>query len=305
MKNKTTLVPLALTFIFLFCAKAVPQFNGQRAFKDLEKQVSFGPRVPGSDAAGKCLNWLEGELNKTAEKVVKQPFSHYDKRNKKTIYMNNLIASFNTGAGQRVFLAAHWDSRPFSDQDSGENAKKAVPGANDGASGVAVLLEIARNLKRQTPEIGVDLIFFDGEDFGPEGKLDEYFLGSRYFARNAGNYRPRYGILLDMVGDAQLNIPIEGYSMEYLPHVVEKVWSTAESLGMYQFERRMGGYINDDHKMLIEEGIPCIDIIDFAYPDESNRYWHTRQDTPDKCSAESLEAVGTVLLNVIYNEELN
>lgn len=296
---------LAIAMNFLLCERAVPQFDGQRAFSKLEKQVAFGPRVPGTKASQECLSWMEQELKQYTPRVVKQPFTHYDKRLKKTVYMTNLIASFNTGAKSRIFFAAHWDSRPWADQDKKENWDKPIPGANDGASGVAVLLEIARNLKKDAPDIGVDLIFFDGEDYGPEGQLDEYFLGSREFAKQAGQYRPRYGILLDMVGDAQLGIPIEGYSQQYLPQIVEKVWSMAESLGIYAFERRSGGFINDDHKMLIEAGIPCIDLIDFEYPDPLNSYWHTLQDTPDKCSAESLEAVGTVLLNLIYTEQVD
>lgn len=219
--------------------------------------------------------------------------------------MTNLIASFNSKESQRIFLAAHWDTRPMADRDPDPNNRNTpILGANDGASGVAVLLEIARNLSLSSPEIGVDIILFDGEDFGDEGDLDEYFLGSRIFAENSVNYKPRFGILLDMIGDAQLAIPVEGYSQEYLPHIVNKIWSTAESLGEYVFERRTGSYIEDDHKMLIEKGIPCIDLIDFAYPDESHRYWHTLEDTPDKCSPESLGSVGRVLLNVIYGEQL-
>ena len=295
-----------MCFHLTFCDKAIPQFDGQKAFDLLEAQCDFGPRIPGSIAAKNCLSFLENELNKYVGKVVRQEFQHFDSNNKKNLLLTNLLASFNPSNSQRVFLAAHWDSRPMADRDPIiENRNKPVPGANDGASGVAVLLEIARNLHESPPSVGVDIILFDGEDGGKEGQLNEWFLGSRYFATQAKNYKPRYGILIDMIGDAQLSIPIEGYSQEYLPHIVEKVWSTAESLGIVEFERRMGQYINDDHRMLIEKGIPCIDIIDFQYPDESHRYWHTLEDTPDKCSVESLEAVGTVLLNVIYNETID
>ena len=295
------IIPLHLTY----CSQAIPQFDGGNAMQYLKNQCEFGPRVPGSEASKKCLEYLESELTKSAGKVVKQQFQHFDKEKNINLLMTNLLAAFNPNVNQRIFLAAHWDSRPFADRDPNPlNRNKPVPGANDGASGVAVLLEIARNLGENAPEIGVDIILFDGEDYGREGHLEDYFLGSRFFAKSAANYRPRFGILLDMVGDAQLSIPIEGHSQEYLPHLVEKVWSTAESLGFTEFERRMGQYINDDHKMLIDKGIPCIDIIDFNYPDESHRYWHTLEDTPDKCSVESLHAVGTVILNVIYNEQL-
>ena len=306
MHKKNVIIILVFSFHLIFCTDGIPQFDEQKAFDYLEKQCEFGPRNPGSEGAKNCLEYMETELAKYSDKVVRQPFQHFDKKSNKTYLMTNLIASFNSNETQRVFLAAHWDTRHMADRDPDpKNRETPIIGANDGASGVAVLLEIARNLSLSEPEIGVDLILFDGEDFGEEGNLDEYFLGSRVFAQNARNYKPRFGILIDMIGDAQLSIPIEGFSQEFLPHVVSKVWSTAESLGEFAFERRLGSYINDDHKMLIEKGIPCIDIIDFAYPDETHRYWHTIEDTPDKCSPESLGSVGRVLLNVIYNEKLN
>jgi glutaminyl-peptide cyclotransferase len=303
MDKNTFVIILAISMQLLFCSDGIPQFDEQKAFSYLEKQCEFGPRSPGSEGAKNCLDYLEKELSNYADKVVRQPFQHFDKKTKKSYLMTNLIASFNSKESQRIFLAAHWDTRPFADRDPDPiNHNTPIIGANDGASGVAVLLEIARNLNLSVPDIGVDIILFDGEDFGKEGDLDEYFLGSKVFAENSVNYKPRFGILLDMIGDAQLNIPIEGFSQDFLPHVVNKVWSMAESLGEYSFERKPGAYINDDHKVLMEKGIPCIDIIDFSYPDESHRYWHTIEDTPDKCSPESLGTVGRVLLNVIYNE---
>jgi glutaminyl-peptide cyclotransferase len=299
----TVLLLFVIGLNFGYCGKTIPDFNGQRAMDDLRTQCAFGPRVPGSEASKNCLLFLEKDLQRSAEKVIRQTFQHHDLLRNKFIIMTNLLSSFNVQNNRRIFLAAHWDSRPTADHDPlPANRDKPVPGANDGASGVAVLLEIAKCLRAIPPEIGVDIILFDGEDYGPEGNLDEYFLGSRYFASVMGNYHPRYGILLDMIGDAQLSIPIEGFSHEYLPQIVEKVWTTAASMGVYQFENQLGEYINDDHRMLIEKGIPCIDVIDFNYPDDSQRYWHTLADTPDKCSAESLEAVGRVLLQVIYNE---
>jgi hypothetical protein len=285
------------------CSPAVPEFNGERAYADLIKQCSFGPRVPGTSAADSCLQFLRHSLEENSATVVEQHFEYYDAFRDKSLDLTNLLASFNQEARSRIFLAAHWDSRPMADRDPDpENRDKPVPGANDGASGVAVILEIARALNQNKPPVGVDLILFDGEDYGREGHLEEYFLGSRYFARNIRQYRPRFGVLLDMVGDKNLTLPIEGYSQEYLPHIVDKIWSAAEKLGITAFQRIPGQYINDDHRMLIEQGIPCIDIIDFAYPDQSHRYWHTVQDTPDKCSPQSLAAVGTVLLDVIYTE---
>lgn len=303
MKNSVLIFGLTSLWLFVFCGKATPQFDGSSALKYLEKQCEFGPRNPGSEGAKKCLAFFESELGKYADKVVLQDFPFYDAKLKKNYILTNVIASFNLNAGQRIFFAAHWDTRPMADMDP-DPAQRNNPilGANDGASGVAVLLEMARNLAQQKPGIGVDLILFDGEDYGEEGHLEYYFLGSRHFASMARNYRPKFGILLDMVGDAELSLPYERFSADFLPHIVEKVWVTAESLGEFAFERRPGHYVNDDHKILIESGIPCINVIDFEYPDASHRYWHTHEDTPDKCSAASLESVGRVMMNIIYNE---
>ncbi len=278
------------------------QFNAERAFADLEKQVSFGTREPGSRGHELCLNFLEKELKKSAEKTVLQSFDYQDLKNRKKFILTNIIASFNEKQQKRIFFAAHWDTRPRADYEEKENRHKPILGANDGASGTAVLLEIARQLKANPPEIGVDLIFFDGEDYGEEGHLEDYFLGSRYFAKHAKDYQPKYGILLDMIGDANLNLPKEGYSQRYLPHIVDKVWKIAQSLGYSEFEERTGNYIDDDHVILIKHGIPCIDIIDFAYPDNTHRYWHTLQDTPDKCSVQSLDTIGQVMMEVINTE---
>jgi Zn-dependent M28 family amino/carboxypeptidase len=151
------------------------------------------------------------------------------------------------------------------------------------------------------PNVGIDMLFTDGEDYGKKHENHNYLLGARYFAKNISpGFKPVFGILIDMIGDAQLEIPKDRYSLEYAPEIVELIWSKARELGVYQFSDKVQGYVMDDHLPLNEVGIKTVDLIDFTYPDESNRYWHTVQDTPDKCSAESLEAVGKVLLNVIY-----
>lgn len=285
------------------CGQSVPMFDGQNSFGLLEKQVEFGPRNPGGKGHAACRDWLVEELEKYSERVIKQDFQHFDKRRDTTLVMSNIIASFNLNSKHRILLCAHWDTRPFADQDVAENSQRPISGANDGASGVAVLLEIAKQMKVHRPPLGVDIVLFDGEDYGPEGNLDEYFLGSRYFADNLGTYKPRFGILLDMVGDSQLNLPIEYHSNQYARTIVEKVWGSAEELGYEAFEPRIGSAVSDDHIPLNRAGIPCIDIIDFKYPDDSNRYWHTTEDTADKCSAQSLKIVGQTLLHVIYNED--
>ncbi len=294
------LLPISLLF---YCGQTVPQFDGDNSFEYIKKQVAFGPRNPMSSGHEECKDWLVDELEKFAGRVVKQDFMHFDPRLNKNFRMTNIVASFNLKAERRIVLCAHWDTRPVADQDIPENAEIPILGANDGASGVAVLLEIARVMKKQLPDVGVDIVLFDGEDYGPEGVLDEYFLGSKYFAKNLNSYKPAFGILLDMVGDAQLNIPKEYQSNYYARNIVEKVWSAAEGLGYFEFENRVGSAVNDDHISLIEAGIPCIDIIDFQYPDKTHKYWHTLQDTPDKCSPNSLKIVGQTVLQVVYNEE--
>jgi len=292
-----------IVLIALLTSPAWAQFDQQRAFQYLEQQVAFGPRNPGSAGHAKCLAFLQKELDKYADQVELQPFAYEDRFRKKVLRLHNIIARYKPQAKERIFLAAHWDTRPTADNDRLTSRNTPIPGANDGASGVAVLLEIARQLKNRPAAIGVDLIFFDGEDYGREGHLDEYFLGSRYFAQNAKDYKPRYGVLLDMVGDANLTLPREPNSVQALPHIVDKVWQLAHSLGYFEFEDRPGYPVSDDHIVLMEHGIPCIDIIDFEYPDEHHRYWHTLQDTPDKCSAYSLKVVGDVMLQLIYGEK--
>ncbi|NOX37545.1 MAG: M28 family peptidase [Calditrichaeota bacterium] len=286
-------------------AEPPPRFDAQSAWQYLVKQVAFGPRNPGSPGHRQCLQFLKTELQKFADQVIEQPFMHYDAYRGKTLVMTNLIARFRPNVEPRILLCAHWDTRPFADRDPNPaNRQTPIPGANDGASGVAVLLEVARILKQQPPPIGVDIVLFDGEDYGREGHLEEYFLGSRYFVQNNDRYFPAFAILLDMVGDANLQLPREGFSVMYAPEVVDRVWRIAREMGYSQFEDRIGLQVNDDHVILNEGGIPTINIIDFQYPDASHRFWHTLQDVPENCSPESLKVVGDVLLKLIYEEPL-
>lgn len=274
---------------------SIPEFNADSAFEYLKKQVSFGARVPNTKAHEDCKNFLVAEISKYADAVNLQKFTHFYLG--KIFNLTNIIASFNLNSGYRILLCAHWDSRPYADEEKEASKKiQPVPGANDGASGVAVLLEIARILKENPPPIGVDIVFFDGEDLGASGDLENFCIGSKYFAKNKSpNYLPQFGILLDMVGDKELEIYKEENSVKYAPDVVNYVWSIARELGIYEFKESVKHSVYDDHIPLNEAGIRTIDIIDFDYP-----YWHTTEDTPDKCSPESLKKVGTVVLNVIY-----
>ncbi|MGO9480617.1 MAG: M28 family peptidase [Candidatus Kryptoniota bacterium] len=280
----------------------IPQFDGNSAFAVLVKQCDFGPRNPNSSGHEECLAYLQQQFSLYADSVALQKFNvpGYDGT---VLHLTNVIASFNLRAKTRVLLTAHWDTRPRNDQERSGPKDKPIFGANDGASGVAVLLELARDFKESPPPEGVDIILWDGEDYGKEGDLDYYFLGSKYWAATKPqSYYPIFSINLDMVGDKELSLPKEANSVKYAPDVVELVWNMAAQMGVSQFIDRVGEAISDDHLSLDQIGIKAIDIIDFAYPDKTNRYWHTLEDTPDKCSGASLAAAGRVLLEVLFRK---
>ena len=276
----------------------VPEFDGKLAFEQLTRQTSFGPRVPGTPEHDKCLEYLHSTLHSYGATVTLQHFNHTGYSGE-LLKMTNIVASFNSTATTRILLIAHWDSRPQADQEQ-DVPKRSLPvlGANDGASGVAILLEIARHLKDNPPAAGIDMLLVDGEDYGREGDLDNYLLGTKYFVDHLpAGFKPVFGILLDMVGDKDLEIPKEPNSLQYAPDIVDLIWSTAKNLGIYQFSDRVQRPVIDDHLPLNEAGIKTVDLIDFDYPP-----WHTTGDTPDKCSPESLQAVGRVLMQVIYSQ---
>lgn len=288
----------------------VPEFNEERAFEYLLAQTEFGPRNPGSVGHRQCLQYLTFELQKYADAVNQQSFRHtgYSGR---SYQMTNIIASFNIEATSRILLGAHWDTRPRAERDPDPNKRdEPILGANDGASGVAVLLEIARVLKETLPSIGVDIILFDGEDYGREGDLDQYCIGAKYFARNKpAGFRPRFGIIVDLVGDKEARFPRESNSLHHAPWVVDLLWNTARDLNIHQFENREASAIYDDHIPLNEAGIPTALIIDselvgYEGTNERRRYWHTTMDTPEQCSPETLGAVGSILTEIIYRRAL-
>lgn len=271
---------------------SAPEFDGERAMEWLRRQVEIGPRVPGTESHQKAHQMLAEALGPGTQE---QEFTYLAAHT--VVQMVNLIAQFGPKDGERILLCAHWDTRPFADQDPDpKNRSKPVPGANDGASGVAVLLEMARLFRAAPPPVGVTLVLFDGEDWGRT--TETMFIGSRFFAQHPLGGPFRYGILLDMVGDADLQIYRECYSQERAPEVVDRVWRAANELGIEAFRPSVGHRIQDDHLPLLERGIPVIDVIDFDYP-----YWHTIADTPDKCSARSLKHVGDVIRHVVYTEK--
>lgn len=276
-----------------------PPFNATRAFQDLESQVAFGPRIPGSVGHAQQLEWLETELRALADTVILDRFQHVTGEGHE-LELTNVIARFGPVDGTRLLLLTHWDTRPKADQSiDAADREEPVVGANDGASGTAILLELARMFHEQPPPGGVELLFSDGEDYGPS--TADMFLGARHYVAGIGSENPpAYGILLDMVGDADPSFPIEAYSMEGAGQAVQRVWGIAASLGYRRFfpmDRTVR--VVDDHVQFIDAGIPVADIIDFDYG-PGNSFWHTLRDVPENTSSQTLLMVGDVVAEVVY-----
>jgi glutaminyl-peptide cyclotransferase len=288
---------LSLLLLGSCSSSTVPQFDASRAFTSITEQCQIGPRFPGSVGHEKIRKYLLERLSEYSPLVKTQDFTYRDEEKQLNLQLTNIIASFYPDKKKRILLCAHWDTRPIADHDPDSSLRsQPIPGANDGASGVAILLEVARIVSEKKPLWGVDLIFFDGEDWGPESELDKFCLGSKYFASNKGSYQPNLGILLDMVGDRDLKLYKEGFSYNYVPQLVDVVWARAHSLGFSCFNDSIMYYIYDDHLPLLKAGIPCIDLIDFDYP-----WFHTISDTPDKCSPKSLQIMGDLLTDILYH----
>jgi glutaminyl-peptide cyclotransferase len=295
---------------------AIPFFNADSALEFVKTQTDFGARVPGSSAHSNCASWLKNTLLRYTPDVKVQEFKARV-FNGQVFTGKNIIASFNPDSKFRIMLCSHWDSRPFADHDPDPTKRnEPVMAANDGASGVGILLEIARRLKDNQPKVGIDIILFDLEDYGPtadsqtEEVNENWGLGSQYWSKNPHipGYRARFVILLDMVGAADAKFRQEGFSMYYAPDKVKKVWDIAAGLGYQEyFINEKGGYINDDHYFINEiSKIPAIDIIHLD-PNSSNgsfyEYWHTTGDTFDKIDRETLRVVGEVLTKVVFTEK--
>lgn len=289
----------------------IPDFNADSAYNYVKKQLDFGPRVPGSVAHKQCAEWFVDFFSDKADTVYVQDFRTrlYDGRG---IDGKNIIAAFNPEAKKRILLAAHWDSRPFADHDPDKNNwNTPIDGANDGASGVGVLMEIARILNDNPVNIGVDIILFDLEDYGAPYYLnlmtnDDWALGSQYWSKNPHiyNYRAYFGILLDMVGAPNAKFPKEYYSQQFAPALSNDVWRIAREIGYSDyFTNELGHPINDDHIYVnVHARIPMIDIIHLENNSESSfyPYWHTVKDNIEQIDPKTLGMVGDVVVNVIY-----
>ncbi len=289
-----------LLLLLLFLATALSAqgiyFDETAAFELLEEQVAFGSRAPGTKGNEECEWWLIEQLDKYCDELTLHRFDYTSPTGGHSFELTNIIGIINPDAPRRIMLGAHWDTRLYADEDPDPaNRELPVPGANDGASGVAVLLELARVFSEYPPEVGILFVLFDGEDQGHIDRMP-FCLGSEMLAAS-GMLRYDYGIVIDLVGDADLNLPQEGHSLQMAPSVVELVWGVAAELGESVFSQGAVSLINDDHLPFLERGYPTIDIIDLDYD-----YWHTVDDLPENCSAASLGSVGRVVETVIRRE---
>ncbi|MES2305500.1 MAG: M28 family peptidase [Gemmatimonadota bacterium] len=302
MRSRLSLATASFLLLAVACGRdtssSLPrEFDGAAALKSVETQVAFGPRIPGTAPHAAMAHWLDSLVRTKTDSVVLQRWWHHPAVGD-SIEMINVIARVNPAATNRVLYLAHWDTRPRSDGPTSIDKVAPVPGANDGGSGVAVLLGVLDALKKQPTTVGVDLVFLDGEDYGFFGppRVD-VLIGSEYYAKNPiVAEKPSFAVLWDMVGDKDLRIPKEPGSQVAAPDVVDRVWSVAAQMGYGHIfvDASYGGPITDDHTPLIAAGFKAIDIIDIDYGS-----WHTKHDTPDKLSKAALEAVGNVAVGVI------
>lgn len=300
MPARRSLAPLLLLLLPLAASCAdeplAREFDGPAAMRRVEEQVAFGPRVPGTPPHRAMAAWLDSLARAGADSVVRQDWMHVSAAGD-SVPMVNIIARFNPDAATRVLYVAHWDTRPRADADSATATETPIPGANDGGSGVAVLLGVLDALKAKRPTIGVDLLFVDGEDYGHfTPVLQDVLVGAKYYAANPlPPGRPEFAVVWDMVGAKAMKIGKEPQSAVAAPDVVSMVWRVAERLGYgHVFVEEPGATITDDHIPLIDAGIRAIDVIGWPYAQ-----WHTVDDTPDKLAIESLEAVGNTAIAVI------
>lgn len=292
------LTSLALVMALQGCdrgsAASVPPgpFNGEQALSYIRTFMQFGPRVPGTEAHRRAGDWITSEMRSRADTVYEQVWWHRTSKGD-SIPLRNIVARFQPMAAERLLYVTHWDSRPVAEKapDAAQRTQP-TPGANDGGSGVGLFLALGDLLRTTPPGLGVDLVFVDGEDYGTFAPDVDVLIGSTYFAANLPSdpYRPLFGVVWDMIGDADLRIPQEGYSIQRAPEVVDRVWRVAAELGHGNvFVPASTFPITDDHVPLLDAGLRVIDVIDLDY-----RWHHTTDDTTDKLSARALKIVGDV-----------
>ena len=295
----------------------VPPFNADSAYTYVKIQTDFGPRVPNTTAHKNCREYLISQMKKFGAKVITQDVDlvAWDG---KVLKSTNIIGSYNSENQKRILLCAHWDSRPYADNDQDKkNYHTPIDGANDGASGVGILLEIARQIQLKQPTLGIDIIFFDSEDYGtPQFEKtnasteDSWCLGSQYWGRrpHVNGYHARFGILLDMVGGKNSTFYYEGFSRETASSPMKKIWKEAHKAGFGEyFVKQNGAYVTDDHNYVYQYAhIPCVDIINYDPTCQQSSFgstWHTVNDTFENIDINTLKAVGQTVMNVIYKEQ--
>ncbi|HUF25346.1 MAG TPA: M28 family peptidase [Gemmatimonadaceae bacterium] len=277
-------------------------FSGESALRYARIQVEFGPRVPGTEAHRRAGDWIVEQMRARADTVIEQTWTHQT-ANGVALPMRNILARIRPDLSQRVLYVAHWDTRPVAEKaQRPEDRSRPIEGANDGASGVALLIALADALQETPPQFGVDLLFVDGEDYGDFDTNTDVLIGSRYFARNlpSADYRPIFGVVWDMVGAEGATFYQEGYSLQGAPEVVSRVWQTAADLGYSSiFVQRRGIPVTDDHLPMLEAGLRVIDVIDVNESTIRYPYHHTLEDTIDKLSPRTLQAVGDVAVSLV------
>jgi glutaminyl-peptide cyclotransferase len=294
---------LAVAMLAVSCHSDRPQtsFNGNTALGYAKAQLDFGTRVPNSLGAQRAGDWIVAQMKSRADTVIEQKFDHVTVKGD-TLHLRNILARIHPAAAQRVLYVTHWDTRPVSDQARDPAQRNMpMPGANDGASGVALFVALGDALKKTPANVGVDLLFVDGEDYGDFGTMKDVLLGSTYFASHlpSPDYKPLYAVLWDMIGDKDLDIYQDPISLQRAPEVVSLVWNEAQSLGYskYFINSPLNQGVTDDHVPLLDAGIHAIDVIDFDYPPH-----HTPDDTFDKLSAHSLQVVGDVATALVTSK---
>ena len=298
-----------------FTAPVLGDFCADSAYRYISEQVGFGPRVPGSTGHKNCKDYIVGKLRSFGVDSIIVQEAEVTAYNGDRLPIYNIIAGFNTEAKRRILLVAHWDTRPWADMEQNqEKRNQPILGANDGGSGVGVLLEIARNLGIKHPDAGIDLLFVDAEDYGKhEGfspNTESWCLGTQYWVENMIPYntlnKPVYGILLDMVGGKNARFHYEAFAKQHAPTATIKVWSEAAQLGYDNiFVRATGGSVTDDHVFITNAGIPTTNIIETnnEITESFPPTWHTHDDNMSNIDKKSLEAVGRTVLNVVYKEK--
>lgn len=279
-------------------------FSADNAYNHIKSQLNFGFRIPGTAAHKQCADWLLKELKAQCDTTYFQVGSAKNPTSGAQIPVYNLVGSINPNAEKRMIFAAHWDSRPMADQDD-QNPKEPILAANDGASGVGVILELARILHTEKPKWGVDFILFDAEDLGVSEIENSFCLGSQYWGKNphTPNYKANFGVLLDMVGGKDAKFMWEANSNQYANWILVHTWQIAKELGHdNHFQLQNIGAITDDHKYVYEAtNIPMIDIIQYDENSGFAPYWHTHDDNLNAIDKNTLQAVGNTLLNLIFN----